>query len=94
MVAGLLTDGVGEPLAIQLYAGNTSDPPTFLDAVEQLKVRFGTEEIAVVGDRGMIKALGQAAVGEANFRYVTALTDPQVRKLLQTGVLQLDIFDD
>jgi transposase len=60
MVAGLLTDGTGEPLSIQLYAGNTSDPPTFLDAVEQLKVRFGTEEIAVVGDRGMIKALGQA----------------------------------
>ena len=64
MVAGLLTDGAGEPLSIQLYAGNTNDPPTFLDAVEQLKVRFGTEEIAVVGDRGMIKALGQAALGD------------------------------
>jgi len=94
MVAGLLTDGAGEPLSIQLYAGNTSDPPTFLDAVEQLKVRFGTEEIAVVGDRGMIKALGQAALGEANFRYVTALTDPQVRTLLQAGVLQLGLFED
>jgi len=94
MVAGLLTDGAGEPLAIQLYAGNTSDPPTFLDAVEQLKVRFGTAQIAVVGDRGMIKALGQAALGEANFRYVTALTDPQVRALLQAGVLQLGLFED
>ena len=93
-VAGLLTDGAGEPLSIQLYAGNTSDPPTFLDAVEQLKVRFGTEEIAVVGDRGMIKALGQAALGEAHFRYVTALTDPQVRALLQRGVLQLGLFED
>jgi hypothetical protein len=91
MVAGLLTDGVGEPLSIQLYAGNTSDPPTFLDAVEQLKVRFGTEE---VGDRGIIKALGQAALGEANFRYVTALTDPQVRTLLKAGVLQLGLFED
>ena len=94
MVAGLLTDGAGEPLSIQLYAGNTSDPPTFLDAVERLKVRFGTQEIAVVGDRGMIKALGQAALGEANFRYVTALTDPQVRTLLQAGVLQLGLFED
>jgi hypothetical protein len=94
MVAGLLTDGTGEPLSIQLYAGNTSDPPTFLDAVEQLKARFGTEDIAVVGDRGMIKALGQAALGEANFRYVTALTDPQVRALLKQGVLQLGLFDD
>jgi hypothetical protein len=94
MVAGLLTDGAGEPLSIQLYAGNTSDPPTFLDAVEQLKVRFGTQEIAVVGDRGMIKALGQAALGAANFRYVTALTDPQVRALLKQGVLQLGLFED
>ena len=94
MVAGLLTDGAGEPLSIQLYAGNTSDPPTFLDAVEQLQVRFGTEQIAVVGDRGMIKALGQAALGEANFRYVTALTDPQVRALLKAGVLQLGLFED
>ena len=94
MGAGLLTDGAGEPLSIQLYAGNTNDPPTFLDAVEQLKVRFGTEEIAVVGDRGMIKALGQAALGQAHFRYVTALTDPQVRALLKQGVRQLDLFDD
>ncbi len=67
MVAGLLTDGTGEPLAIQFYAGNTSDPPTFLDAVAQLQVRFGTEAIAVVGDRGMIKALGQAALGGSQF---------------------------
>lgn len=94
LVAGLLTDGVGEPFSIRLYAGNTSDPPTFLDAVTELKLRFGTEEIAVVGDRGMIKALGQAALGAANFRYVTALTDPQVRGLLRTGVLQLDLFED
>ena len=33
---------------------------------------------------GMIKALG-----EANFRYVTALTDPQVRRLLKAGILQI-----
>lgn len=94
MVAGLLTDGEGEPLSIQLYRGNTSDPPTFLDAVEKLKVRFGTAEIAVVGDRGMIKALGKEALGQAKFRYVTALTEPQVRALLKTGQLQMELFDE
>ena len=31
VVAGLLTDGQGEPLSIQLYPGNTGDAPTFLD---------------------------------------------------------------
>ena len=94
MVAGLLTDGQGEPLSIQLYAGNTNDPPTFLDAVAKLKVRFGAEEVALVGDRGMIKALGKVALGEAKFRYVTALTEPQVRALLRAGKLQLELFDD
>ena len=36
MVAGLLTGGQGEPLSIQLYRGNTNDPPTFLDALVSL----------------------------------------------------------
>jgi hypothetical protein len=94
MVAGLLTDQSGEPLAIELYPGNTNDPPTFLEAVKVLQGRFGAEEVALVGDRGMIKAMGKAALGEANFRYVTALTEPQVRALLQQGVLQMELFEE
>jgi len=94
LVAGLLTDAEGEPISIQLYPGNTSDPPTFLDAVTKVKTRFGGEEMTIVGDRGMIKHLGKAALGEAKFRYVTALTDPQIRALLQRKVFQLDLFDE
>ena len=94
LVAGLLTDGTGEPISIQLYRGNTGDPPTFLDAVQKLKVRFGAEEVALVGDRGMIKRLGKEALGEAQFRYVTALTDPQIRALLAKKRLQLELFED
>src|ERR1043166_176318 len=94
LVAGLLTDGQGEPISIQLYRGNTGDPPTFLDAVQKLKVRFGAEEVALVGDRGMIKRLGKEALGEAKFRYVTALADPQIRALLAKKRLQLELFED
>ncbi len=94
LVAGLLTDGHGEPISIQLYRGNTGDPPTFLDAVQKLKVRFGAEEVALVGDRGMIKRLGKVALGEAKFCYVTALTDPQIRSLLAKQRLQLELFED
>jgi transposase len=94
LVAGLLTDGNGEPISIQLYRGNTGDPPTFLDAVQKLKVRFGAQEVALVGDRGMIKRLGKAALGEAKFCYVTALTDPQIRALLAKKRLQLELFED
>jgi len=94
LVAGLLSDGSGEPISIELYRGNTGDPPTFLDAVQKLKVRFGAEELALVGDRGMIKGLGKAALGEAKFSYVTALTDQQIRALLGKKVLQLELFDE
>jgi len=94
LVAGLLTDGNGEPISIELYRGNTGDPPTFLDAVQKLKVRFGAQEVALVGDRGMIKGLGKAALGEAKFRYVTALTDPQIRGLLAKKRLQLELFEE
>ena len=89
-----MTDGKGEPISIELYRGNTGDPPTFLDAVQKLKVRFGAEEVALVGDRGMIKRLGKAALGEAKFCYVTALTDPQIRALLVKKRLQLELFED
>jgi hypothetical protein len=93
VVAGLLTDRFGEPLSIQLYPGNTSDPTTFLPTVEKLHLRFEAKEIVLVGDRGMIKQMGKQALGEAGFRYVTALTDPQIRRLLGQKVLQIDFFD-
>ena len=94
MVVGLLTDAQGEPLTIQCYAGNTADPSTLLDTVRMLKTRFGGQEIALVGDRGMIKRMGKEALGEARFHYVTALTDPQVRALLKRGVVQLELFEE
>lgn len=94
VVAGLLTAASGEPLSIQLYPGNTSDPKTFVPTVEKLRLRFGAKDIVLVGDRGMIKQLGKAALGAAGFRYVTALTDPQIRKLLGKKVLTPELFDE
>lgn len=93
VVAGLLTDRFGEPLSIQLFPGNTSDPTTFLPTVEKLHLRFDAREIVLVGDRGMIKQMGRQALGEAGFRYVTALTDPQIRRLLSQNAIQTNMFD-
>ena len=94
VVAGLLTDAQGEPLSIQLYPGNTSDPKTFQPTVEKLQVRFGAKEVVVVGDRGMIKKMGKAELGAAGYRYVTALTNPQIRKLLAKKLLSPELFGE
>ena len=93
IVIGLLTAADGEPLAVRVFEGNTADPSTVASQITLLKEQFGIAEVVLVGDRGMIKAKGKAALSAEGFRYITALTDAQVRTLLKQGVLQLDLFD-
>jgi hypothetical protein len=93
IVIGLLTAEDGEPLAVRVFEGNTADPTTVAAQITLLKEQFGVTEVVMVGDRGMIKTKGKAALSAAGLRYITALTDAQVRTLLQQGVLQPDLFD-
>ena len=93
IVIGLLTAEDGEPLAVRVFEGNTADPATVAEQITLLQEQFGVSEVVMVGDRGMIKAKGKAALSAAGLRYITALTDAQVRTLLKQGVLQPDLFD-
>ena len=63
------------------------------DQITILKEQFGIAEVVMAGDRGMVKAKGKDALSAEGFRYITALTDAQVRTLLKQGVLQPDLFD-
>jgi transposase len=92
IVIGLLTDEAGEPLAVRVFEGNTADPMTVPTQITILKQRFQVDEVVFVGDRGMVKAKGKAALSAAGLRYLTALSDPQVRRLLKREVLQLELF--
>ena len=93
IVIGLLTAEDGEPLAVRVFEGNTADPMTVASQITILKEQFGMAEVVMVGDRGMIKAKGKAALSAQGFRYITALTDAQIRTFLKEGVLQTDLFD-
>jgi hypothetical protein len=92
IVIGLLADLSGEPLAVRVFSGNTGDPSTVAEQIDALTKQFAVKEVIFVGDRGMVKKAGKQALGEAGFRYITALTDPQIRKKLTHGTLQLDLF--
>jgi hypothetical protein len=94
VVVGLLTDSQGEPVSIQVYRGNTSDPKTFGQQVHKIKKELGCEGVTLVGDRGMIRADQKAAAQKAQFHFITALTKPQIHKLLADQVLQLELFDE
>ena len=94
IVIGLLADEAGEPLAVRVFEGNRNDPTTVVEQIEILQKQFQVEELVFVGDRGMVKRKGQEALTAAGMRYITALTDPQIRGLLGQGVLQLSLFSE
>jgi hypothetical protein len=94
LVVGLLTDGQGEPVSIQVYRGNTSDLKTFAQQVHKIKKELGCQGVTLVGDRGMIRSDQKALAQKAEFHFVTALTKPQIQKLLADKVLQLELFEE
>ena len=92
IVIGLLADPAGEPLAVRAFAGHTGDPSTVAAQIEILTQQFAIQDVIFVGDRGMVKSAGKQALGEVGLRYISALTDPQIRKLLAGGILQMELF--
>lgn len=94
IVIGLLADREGEPLAVRVFAGNTGDPTTVVEQIRIVKEQFGVQELIFVGDRGMVKSKGKQALQQAGLRYISALTDPQIRRLLGAGTLQMGLFHE
>jgi hypothetical protein len=93
IVIGLLCDEDGAPVSIDVFPGNTQDPQTFAAQLAKVKTRFGVRAITFVGDRGMIKGQQIEDLAQQGFHYITAITKPQIEKLLRTGTLQMDLFD-
>lgn len=94
IVIGLLCDEAGTPVSTEVFRGNTQDPKTFGVQVRKASQRFGCERVTFVGDRGMIKSGQIEELSQAGFHYITAITRPQIEKLLSGGVLQMALFDD
>ena len=96
IVVGLLCDEEGWPLSIEVFPGNTTDTKTFGSQVRKVAQRFGGGSVTFVGDRGMIKGPQIKLLGEQedDFHYITAITKPQIEKLLKRQVLQRELFDE
>lgn len=92
IVIGLLADPSGEPLAARVFKGNTADPKTVEAQIQIITKQFGVKDVIFVGDRGMVKSAGKKALDGAGLRYISALTDPQIRKLLSEKIIQMELF--
>jgi transposase len=95
IVYGLLTDGVGRPVAIEVYPGNTGDPKTVPDQVDKLRERFGLERVVLVGDRGMLTETQlQALRQHPGLGWISALRSDSIRALVADDCLQRSLFDE
>jgi transposase len=94
IVYGVMTNGEGCPVAVEVYPGNTGDSTTVGDQIEKLRERFGLSRVVMVGDRGM---LTQPQIDKLKqhpgFGWITALTSTAIRELVKQGALQLSLLD-
>jgi transposase len=94
IVYGLLCAPDGCPVAIEVFDGNTGDPTTLAPQIDKLKLRFGLDHVVLVGDRGMItEARLTEDIKIAGLDWITALRAPAIKDLLNSGILQLTLFD-
>ncbi len=93
IVVGLLTGPDGLPVAVRVFAGNTVDTKTVAEQVKILAGNFGVKDVTLVGDRGMLKGPQIAALPD-DFRYVTAISKPQIRKKLNDKIFQYELFTE
>ncbi len=94
IVFGILCNQEGCPVAVEVFEGNTSDPKTLSSQIEKIRSKFGLSRVVLVGDRGMItEARIRQELAQEGFDWITALRAPSIRKLVNSGSLQLSVFD-
>lgn len=92
---GLITDDRGRPVAVEVFEGNTADPATVAGQVDKLKQNFKLGELVLVGDRGMLTSARIEALQKVpGLGWISALRGPQIRALVDSGSLQLSLFDE
>jgi transposase len=93
IVIGLLCDENGEPVATEVFSGNTQDTRTFASQVKKVAEGLGCQGVTFVGDRGMIKSTQIENLPEG-FHFITAITKPQIEALMKRGLIQYGLFDE
>ena len=95
IVIGLMCTAEGCPVAVEVFEGNTADPPTLSSQIDKLKRRFHLQRVVMVGDRGLLtSARIEQTLRPAGLDWITALRAPAIKQLAAAGgPLQPSLFD-
>jgi transposase len=92
---GLVTDGEGNPLRVEVFKGNTIDSQTVEEQILKLKNEFQATTIIFVGDRGMrikYNINNSEELKTCGLQFITGLTKSEIKGLLSDHTLQLSLF--
>lgn len=95
IVVGLLCEPEGRPIAVEVFDGNTADPPTLAGQIDKVRRRFEVQHVVLVGDRGLITdaRIREDLAPVEGLAWISAPRTPQIQALLQGGSLQLSLSD-
>lgn len=96
IVVGMLCAPNGCPVAVEVFPGNTGDPATLASQIFKVRERWGLRRVVWVADRGL---LTDARINEEvrpveGLEWITALRSPAIGALVDSGDLQLSLFDE
>ena len=93
---GILTDPIGRPVALRVFAGNTSDPAALRVMLSGVREQFDLQQLLLVGDRGMItsKHVREFQSEDPSLQWISALRGKEIQKLILAGELQGSLFEE
>ena len=92
---GVLTNSHGLPVAVSVFEGNTGDPTTLVSQLSKVRDQFGLARFVLVGDRGMITQKQVDVLRDIDgVEWIAALRPGAINTLLDSGALQMDLFDE
>ena len=89
---GLICTKNGCPVAVEVFAGNTTDSTTVVDKIDEIKTKYGISNFVFVGDRGMLTQKNLDATKDVPS--ITALKRAKIRELCTDRGVQLSLFDE
>lgn len=89
VVIGVVMSDRGIPLAHYTFEGNTADRSTVIEVVDDIRTRFGVDEVALVADKGMSSSVNYGWLVEAGVQFILG-ESKRIRNDVRDGVVEAE----
>ena len=95
IVIGLMTDGRGCPVSVEVFPGNTSDAATLGTQITKIQKTFGLQHVVLVGDRGILQQKQiQQEVLPVGLDWITGMRKNEIEGVLLAQNHPRSLFDE